>query len=125
MSLARQGEAFAAAYYRDHGYQLLETNAYFACGEIDLIVQDPAGPIIFIEVKTRTSPDFGAAEAVDAAKLKRMRAAAMRWLSDKSWQEVRFDVLELTVIGRHLDSDGEEHLLFDVHCFMGVEDGAC
>ncbi|MBC3185316.1 YraN family protein [Corynebacterium sp. zg-331] len=123
MTLGRQGEAFAAAYYRERGAQVLGMNVRCAAGEIDLIVREPEGTVVFVEVKTRSGRNFGAAEAVDQRKLLRMRRAAAQWLRDHPWESVRFDVLELIVVGRRVDSQCE-HLVFDAHRYEGVESGA-
>ncbi|WPF65333.1 MULTISPECIES: YraN family protein [unclassified Corynebacterium] len=123
MTLGQQGEAFAAAYYRERGARVLNMNVRCASGEIDLIAREPGGTVVFVEVKTRSGRDFGAAEAVDRRKLSRMRRAAAEWLRDKPWAQVRFDVLALTVVGRHRDSRCER-LVFDAQCYEGVDSGA-
>lgn len=123
MTLGRQGEAFAAAYYRERGAQVVGMNVRCASGEIDLIVREPGGTVVFVEVKTRSGNAFGGAEAVDSRKLSRMRRAAAHWLRDKPWQRVRFDVLVLTVADRDADSRCER-LTFHAQRYEGVESGA-
>lgn len=123
MTLGRQGEAFAAAYYRERGAEVLGMNVRCASGEIDLIVRETEGTVVFVEVKTRRGRGFGAAEAVDARKIARLRRAAAEWLRDRPWACVRFDVLALTVVGRQRDSRCER-LLFDVQRYEGVDSGA-
>ncbi|UDL81666.1 YraN family protein [Corynebacterium uberis] len=122
--LGRQGEAFAAAYYRDRGAHILAMNVAYPCGELDLICQEDDGTVVFVEVKTRSTPDFGTAEAITARKLGRMRRAAVQWLRGTAYVPVRFDVLALTVVGRHQGLGGEEHLLFDTDWYPGVDDAA-
>ena len=72
------GEATAAQFYRDEGYRILARNVRYPVGELDVIARapDPNGTIVFIEVKTRTTLDFGIAEAVTPRKLHRMHRAA-------------------------------------------------
>ena len=87
--------------------------------ELDVIARapDPNSTIVFIEVKTRTTLDFGIAEAVTPRKLHRMHRAAYRWLTERHvpWSEVRFDVVAI-----YLDPTG----LASVQRYIGVDDGA-
>lgn len=122
--LGRQGEAFVAGYYRDHGYRIIDMNVRYTCGELDVIAQDVDNTVVFIEVKTRSSADFAGAESVDHRKLRRLRAAASQWLRSRPWVECRFDVVALTVMGHHVGKGGEKHWLFNVDTFQGVDCGA-
>lgn len=92
--LARRGEALAARYLEERGYQIVARNWRVRGGEIDLIAT--AGEqIVFIEVKTRSGRGFPAAEGVDGRKQHRIRALALQWLSQARLHgsPVRFDVL--------------------------------
>lgn len=123
--LGKQGEAFAAAFYRDRGASIKEMNARTASGEIDLIAVETDGTVVFVEVKTRTEGDFEPAAAVTPRKLARMRKAASEWLRGTLYVPVRFDVLALTVVGNYTGIAGEEHLLFDTDWYPGVDNGSC
>jgi putative endonuclease len=93
-SLGARGESAAAAWYEDHGYQVLARNWRCRQGEIDLIVgRDHL--VAFCEVKTRSSMAFGLpVEAVTREKRARLRRIATRWLEDASVRPgiIRFDV---------------------------------
>lgn len=118
LALARRGEQAAASFYEQWGARVVARNATFREGELDLVVQEPDGTIVFVEVKTRSGYHYGGAEAVTAHKLARMRAAAARWLAEKNdgyWPWVRFDVVALQVVGED----------FEIEYFEGVDDGAC
>ncbi|WIM66883.1 YraN family protein [Corynebacterium breve] len=115
LSLARRGENAAADFYLARGAEVLARNVYYPVGELDLIVREPDGTIVFVEVKTRSGLGFGNAESVTYSKLQRMRRAAARWLLDHPYSPVRFDVLALNVVGRG----------FSVEAFQGVDHGAC
>lgn len=118
VALARRGEAFAARLYCAQGAQILAHNVSYPVGELDLVVREKDGTIVFVEVKTRTSAAFGVAEAVTPLKLSRMRRAAAQWLAEQAdFSHVRFDVVGLTV--NDTASDG-----FDIDYFAGVEHGA-
>lgn len=113
--LGNLGESNTATWYEEMGYKILQLGYRTRRGEIDVIAQAEDGTVVFIEVKTRRGRNFGAAEAVTARKLGRMRSAAMEWLADKPYTPVRFDVVEVLF-------DGHE---FFFRLYQGVEDGAC
>jgi putative endonuclease len=92
----------AAAWYENHGYEVLERNWRRREGEVDLIVRRRR-TVAFVEVKTRTTDTFGTgAEAVLPAKQRRIRRLAARWLAEltpssgRSLVELRFDVVDIT-----------------------------
>jgi len=93
-ALGADGEAAVAAWYTDHGYEVVERNWRCRTGELDLIVRR-GRTFVFCEVKTRSSDAFGApVEAVTKAKQTRLRHLAARWLEDAPLRptEIRFDV---------------------------------
>lgn len=68
-------------------------------GELDLVVRD-GETLVFVEVKTRTSTDFGRpALAVDATKQALIIRGARGWLSLLGWPAIlfRFDVIEVVL----------------------------
>jgi putative endonuclease len=89
------GEALAASWYESAGYQVLDRNWRCREGELDLVL-GAAGVVVFCEVKTRRGDRFGQPfEAVTAAKQRRIRGLALRWLADHPdarAAELRFDV---------------------------------
>lgn len=88
------GEALAAAWYEEEGYEVLQRNWRCELGEIDLVLRK-GRTLVVCEVKTRTSLAYGTpAEAVTAAKRARLRRLAARWLAshDVRAVTVRFDV---------------------------------
>jgi putative endonuclease len=100
--LGAEGEASAARWYEDNGYEVLDRNWRRREGEIDLIVRR-GRTVVFCEVKTRTSDRYGTgAESVLEAKQRRIRRLASRWLSEltpasgRDRVEVRFDVVSIT-----------------------------
>ncbi len=100
--IGRRGEELAARWYAAHGYQVLDRNWRCRDGELDLVARRHR-TLVFCEVKTRGSELLGTgAEAVTAAKQRRLRRLAGRWLADgargrhdRAW-EVRFDVVSIT-----------------------------
>jgi putative endonuclease len=93
-ALGASGEDLVAAWYLEHGYELVERNWRSRAGELDLIVRR-GRTFVFCEVKTRTSAAFGApVEAVTRDKQVRLRHLAAQWLEESPMRptEIRFDV---------------------------------
>jgi putative endonuclease len=95
--LGRAGEDRAAAWYRAHGYAVLERNWRCAVGEIDLICAC-GRTLVVCEVKARTRERHGhPLEAVTPAKQRRLRGLALAYLRSQTgqWAELRFDVVSV------------------------------
>ncbi len=95
----RRGEQAAARYYIRRGCALLAHNYRIREGEIDLILQEPDGTVVFCEVKTRTDPHAVCrpAASVTMAKRRRIIRTAQWYLQQTGRQEdyARFDVAEV------------------------------
>lgn len=82
------GERLAKNYLMRKGYKIIDTNFHSRFGEIDLIVQnkqDKFNPLVFIEVKTRTSNNFGSPEeSVDALKKSKIVKTIINYLEQKN-----------------------------------------
>jgi putative endonuclease len=98
-----QGEDAAARWYEGASYEILARNWRCPEGEVDLVVRSAAGDVVvFCEVKARASERFGSPyEAVTAAKQRRLRRLATRWLESerpggRRYRQVRFDVAAVT-----------------------------
>ena len=101
-SIGNFGEEVAAKYLIEIGYIILDKNFRYKTGEIDLIGKDGEF-ITFIEVKTRTSTNFGEpCEAVTPAKqLKIYKTAEIYIMKKKLFKfNFRFDVLEV-ILSNH------------------------
>lgn len=96
-AVGRFGEAIAARFLVDSGYQLLDRNWRCARGEIDIIASQ-GRLLVFCEVKTRSSLAFGQpAEAVGRVKAQRLRTLSLQWLAENpgGWDGIRFDVISV------------------------------
>jgi putative endonuclease len=97
--LGAYGEQLAAEHYAARGAVVLARNWRCREGELDLVVQEPDGTLVFCEVKTRSGIGFGdPAEAVDRRKARRLRLLACRWLVDHRPArsgDLRFDVVAI------------------------------
>ncbi len=114
--LGALGENLAAEHYIHRGGLIKQRNVSYPCGEIDLIVEEPDGTVVFVEVKTRRGSAFGVAESVTPSKMNRLRRAAARWLERKPFMVIRFDVIAIVVDQRTGD--------VELHSFEGVDHGA-
>ncbi len=69
----QSGEELAVEFLKKHGFRILQTNFKSKFGEIDIVAVDK-NTLVFIEVKTRSSREFGLPEeAVTARKLEHIR----------------------------------------------------
>jgi len=74
--LGRWGERRAERFLRRRGLKTLGRNFRCRSGEIDLVMVDNQGGIVFVEVKTRLTEDFQPVEAVmTQTKKSRLRNA--------------------------------------------------
>lgn len=97
------GEARALAHLQRHGLTLIERNYRVAGGpharggEVDLILRDRDGTLVFVEVRVRTAARHGgAAGSVTASKQRRLVLAATHYLmAFASPPPCRFDVVAI------------------------------
>ncbi len=76
LPLGRLGESLAGAFLKNKGYTILEKNWRTPYGEIDLVARQ-AEAVVFVEVKTRSSPALGPPEiSITPRKAGHMRSAA-------------------------------------------------
>ena len=94
--LGQQGEKAAELYFLNLGYAVLERNFRHKRAEVDLIVAKDK-VLVLVEVKTRSSYNFGfPEEAVSARKEELLQLAANHYLEVHQWpHEVRFDVVSI------------------------------
>jgi putative endonuclease len=100
--LGRSGEEAAAAYLRRKKYELVCRGFRFHRGEIDIIAYDK-DVLVFVEVKTRRSQDFGRPEeSVTPIKQDQIRKLADAYLMLNRLENVpcRFDILSLFSDGK-------------------------
>ncbi len=91
------GERIAAAHLRRHGYRVLTRNYKVIGGEIDIICRHKDA-LVFAEVRTRSSEDFGRPiDTIGSAKQNALRHAARRYLEllDRDDIYYRFDAVEV------------------------------
>ncbi|MDO8885368.1 YraN family protein [Candidatus Oleimmundimicrobium sp.] len=95
--LGNKGEKLACRYLKRKGYNILQCNYRCKIGEIDIIAQKNEY-LIFIEVKTRSSREFGEPfEAVTIYKQERLRRLAESYIVNNQDDKLnyRFDVISI------------------------------
>ena len=101
--LGATGEEIAVDYLISQGYVVFDRNWRSKSGEIDIIASEKFNSqeeLIFIEVKTRSSRDYGdPIEAITATKYLRMYRLALEWLSENSASREawRLDVISIVI----------------------------
>ena len=92
-----KGESMAARYLKTTGYKIIEKNYRTQLGEIDIIAQD-GKTIVFVEVKSRRSVQFGSPKwAITPQKQRKISMVALQYLkkTDQSSAKARFDVVTI------------------------------
>lgn len=113
----RRGEEIADAYLKKKGYRIRERNYRCPVGEIDIIALD-GDEVVFVEVKSRKSDDFGEPEAaVDARKQAKLSRIALNYINEHNLNDrsARFDVVAV----RFLKGSDRVRLVrnaFDCNC---------
>ncbi|MBP9792517.1 MAG: YraN family protein [Flavobacterium sp.] len=94
--LGKQGEKLAIEYLQKNGYEILEQNFVFQKAEIDIIARKEDW-LIVVEVKTRTSTDYGNPEDfVDKKKIKLLVKAIDEYVQQSDLDlDIRFDIVSL------------------------------
>ena len=91
-------ERLAAAYLRREGYLVEAANARFPVGELDLIARE-GRTLCFVEVRVRTSAQFGtASESITRVKRRHFMKAVQWYLQRRRprWEgPIRFDVVAI------------------------------
>ncbi len=100
LALGQLGERLAERHLKASRHKILYRNFRAPHGgELDLVCRDKRhDELVFVEVKTRTSEDYGRPlDAVDQKKRKLILRGAMAWLQMLDLPDItfRFDVVEV------------------------------
>ena len=91
-------EADAAQLLVEAGYTIVERNFRCKAGELDIIARD-GGVLVFVEVRSRSDDDHGAAvEMIRRTKQRRVARVATYYLAtaEPAFEECRFDIVAVT-----------------------------
>ena len=107
--LGKLGEEMAVEFLQKNGYEILETNWVFQKAEVDIIAKKE-NTLAIIEVKTRSSLDFGLPQDfVKPKKIQLLVKAVNEYvISNNLDVEVRFDIIAVHKEGK---SFAIEHLI--------------
>lgn len=107
------GEALAAVYLSEKGYNIMHQNWRHSHWEVDIIAEKDS-ILHFIEVKTRRTSKFGHPEEnVDKKKIQNLINAAEEYLyQHPQWKRIQFDILAITILK---DEPGAYFFIEDVY----------
>ena len=98
--IGKKGENIANEFLVKNGYKIIERNWHYSKNaEIDIIAEDK-GTLVFVEVKTRSTLNFGHPfESITQNKIQKIHTAILAYLkqSKKRYNSFRFD--GIAVIG--------------------------
>lgn len=111
--IGKHGEALAAGYLTNRGYTILHTNWRYSHYEIDIIALKGA-VLHFVEVKSRSSKNFGLPEeGVTKKKFQSLLNAADEFLfQHPEYRHVQYDILSISTFK---DKAPEFFLIEDVY----------
>ena len=94
------GERLAYLHLQKAGYAILETNYRVAGGEIDIVARKDSC-LVFIEVRSKSTLDFGtAAESVTVTKRQKLLKTALAYIAEHDEDgEARFDFISVWLGG--------------------------
>lgn len=106
--LGKKGEQLAIDLLEQKGYIILDTNWRYQKAEVDIIAQKE-GTLAVVEVKTRSSTDFGdPQDFVKPRKIKLLVSAIDEYVTSKNLDvNVRFDIMAIVKDGNNFSI---EHL---------------
>ncbi|MCX7875213.1 MAG: YraN family protein [Melioribacteraceae bacterium] len=96
----KEGEELASNFLKSMGYEIIEMNYQFGHGEIDIIAKDK-NEIVFVEVKTRKSLQFGSPEyAFTKAKINQVKKIAQAYLIENNLvnNSARIDAIAILIV---------------------------
>ena len=104
--IGKKGEELACEYLKKKRYKIIERNWHYSKNaEIDIIADDN-GTLVFIEVKTRTTLNYGHPfESITQSKIQKIYKGILGYLNqiDKKYKSYRFD--GIAIIGLEITFD--------------------
>ena len=101
--LGKKGEQLAVDYLLEHDYTIVERNYRFDKAEVDIIAQKQ-DVLAIIEVKTRSSTDFGnPQDFVKPKQIQRLVKAVDEYVYVNNLDvDIRFDIIAIVKNGKQL-----------------------
>ena len=100
--LGKKGEQLAVNFLQEHDYTIIERNYRFDKAEVDLMAKKQ-DVLAVIEVKTRSSRDFGnPQDFVKPKQIQRLVKAVDEYVTVNNLDvEIRFDIIAIVKDGKH------------------------
>ena len=98
------GEELAVEHLVKNGYDILERNYTYQKAEVDIIAQK-GDTLVVVEVKTRSTADFGnPQDFLKPKQIKRLVMAVDAYINENDLDvEVRFDIIAIVIEGKTID----------------------
>lgn len=111
--LGKKGEQLAVNYLLKHNYSIVERNYRFDKAEVDIIAQQK-GTLAIIEVKTRSSSDFGnPQDFVKPKQIQRLVKAVNEYVIENDLDvEIRFDIIAIIKKGKDYEIEHLENAFY-------------
>lgn len=96
--LGKLGEELAVEFLQAKGYRIIARNWTYRRAEVDIVAEVDSF-LVFVEVKTRSSTDFGQPqEFLKSPQIRRLVAAADAFIrQSRRKEEVRFDIVAISI----------------------------
>lgn len=90
ITIGDKGEDLACKYLQNQGYKILERNYRIRGGEIDIVAREKE-TLVFVEVKTRYSHEYGLPEeSITPWKIKALLKTARFYIQKIKWGEKEY-----------------------------------
>jgi len=111
--LGKKGEQLAVDYLLKHGYSIVERNYRFQKAEVDIIAKKET-ILAIIEVKTRSTSDFGnPQDFVKPKQIQHLVKAVDEYVTKNNLDvEVRFDIIALVKQSNSFDIEHLENAFY-------------
>ena len=111
--LGKKGEQLAVNYLLENGYEIVERNYRFQKAEVDIIAKKE-NTLAIVEVKTRSTADFGnPQDFVKPKQIQRLVKAVDEYVTENGLDvEVRFDIIAIVKEGKHFNVEHLENAFY-------------
>ena len=111
--LGKKGEQIAVDFLIDKGYDIVERNYRFDKAEVDIIAEKE-NTLAIVEVKTRSTADFGnPQDFVKPKQIQRLVKAVDEYVTENGLDvEVRFDIIAIVKEGKHFNVEHLENAFY-------------
>jgi len=111
--LGKKGEQLAVDFLLKNGYSIVERNYRFDKAEVDIIAQQK-DTLAIIEVKTRSTSDFGnPQDFVKPKQIQRLVKAVNEYVIENDLDvDIRFDIIAIVKQGKGYDIEHLENAFY-------------